>query len=185
MVAAARRKVQKQLADVRAVAEILDPKSGCLSRRRRRFARLQEKFSRSKVPSQKQLSKQMASWVVGLFVVVATKVPCDNLDLERFFRLPKGHERRIHGRKHVGMRVVREGSTLLPTLDAHQQRAGLFTAEDLLPFRNHPVPVDQKEAQHRHKIMRRAASTKQRPKLFQEFNKSCSDEAKHTDSDDS
>jgi hypothetical protein len=73
-------KVQKQLADVRLVAETLDPKSGGLGQRWRQFARLQEKFSRSKVSSQKQLSKQMASWVVGLFVVVVSKVPWDNLD---------------------------------------------------------------------------------------------------------
>ena len=185
MVAPARRKVQKQLADVRLVAETLDPKSGDVDKRRQEFVRLQEKFSRSKVPSRKQLSKQMASWIAGLFVVVVAKVPWDNLDLERFFRLPKGHERRIHGHKHVGMRVVREGATLLPTLDAHQQCAGLFTTEQLLPYCNHPVPVDQNESQHRHQVMRRAASTKLRPKLLQELNNRCLDEGKHTDLDDS
>ncbi len=183
MVAPTRQKVQKQLVDIRLVAATLDPKTGSLARRRRRFARLQEKYSRSKEPSQKQLSKQMASWVVGLFVLVVGKVPCDNLDLERFFRIPKGHERRIHGHKHVGMRVVREGATLLPTLDVHHQRVDLFTAEQLLPYRNHPIPGDQIEAQHRHQVMRRAASTKQRPGLLQELNKSVSDERKHTDLD--
>ena len=78
----------------------------------------------------------------------------------------------------MGMRVVREGATLLPTLDAHQQHAGLFTAEQLLPDRNHPVPVAHQEARHRHQVMRRAASTKQRPKLLQELNARCSDEGK-------
>ena len=183
MVAPTRQKAQRQLADIRLVAATLDPKTGSLARRRRRFARLQEKYSRSAVPSQKQLSKQMASWIVGMFVVVVAKVPYDNLDLERFFRIPKGHERRIHGHKHVGMRVVREGATLLPTLDVHHQRAELFTAEQLLPYRNHPIPVDQIEAQHRHQVMRRAASTKQRPELLQELNKSVSDERKHSDLD--
>jgi hypothetical protein len=81
VVAPTRQKVQKQLVDIRLVAATLDPKTGSLARRRRRFARLQEKYSRSKEPSQKQLSKQMASWVVGLFVLVVGKVPCDNLDL--------------------------------------------------------------------------------------------------------
>ena len=181
MVAPTRQKAQTQLADIRLVAATLDPKTGSLARRRRRFARLQEKYSRSTVPSQKQLSKQMASWVVGLFVLVVAKVPYDNLDLERFFRIPKGHERRIHGHKHVGMRVVREGATLLPTLDVHHQRVDLFTAEQLLPYRNHPIPVDQIEAQHRHQVMRRAASTKQRPELLRELRKSCSDKRKHTD----
>lgn len=166
--------------DVRLVAATLDPKKGSLLRRRQRFARLQEKFSRSKVASQKQLSKRMASWVAGLFVCVTLgrNVPWDNLDLERFFRLPKGHERRIHGHKHVGMRVVREGASLLPTLDAHQKHVGQFTAEQLLPYRKHPAPIDQQKAQHRHRVMRRAASTKQRPLLLQELKKKCLDDAK-------
>src|SRR4029453_9552291 len=32
-------------------------------------------------------------------------LPQDNLDLERWFRQPKGHERRIHGHRHVGVRL--------------------------------------------------------------------------------
>lgn len=182
----ARIEVQKQLADVRLVAETLDPKSGGLTQRRRRFTTLQERFSRSQVPSRKQLGKQMASWAAGLFVGgKAGKVPWDNLDLERWFRLPKGHERRIHGRKHVGMRIVREGATLVPTLDAHGTQAGQFTAAELVPYRNHPVPVDQKEARHRHQVMRRASSTKQRPKLLRELEKRCLDESKQRGVDDS
>lgn len=182
-----RREVQQQLGDVRLVAATLDPKSGSLSRRRQRFVRLQEKFSRSKVASQKQLSKRMASWIAGLFVCVTLgrNVPWDNLELERWFRLPKGHERRVHGHKHVGMRVVREGATLLPTLDAHQEHPQLFTAQELLPFRNHPVPTDQQQAQRRHQIMRRAASAKLRPKLLQELNQHNTDKAKMHDLDDS
>ena len=43
----------------------------------------------------------------------------DNLDLERWFRLPKGHERRIHGHRHAGVRIVQEGPTLVHALDAH------------------------------------------------------------------
>jgi hypothetical protein len=186
-VALARSEVQKQLADVREVAATLDPKKGCRSRRRGRFIRLQEKFSRSPVASQKQLSKRMASWLCGLFVCVAvgSNVPWDNLELERFFRLPKGHERRIHGHKHVGMRVVREGASLIPTLDAHQQHPGPFTAQELLPYHKHPVPTDQQQAQRRHQIMRRAASKKLRTQLLDELNKPCADKAKSPDSDDS
>ena len=33
----------------------------------------------------------------------------DNLDLERWFRLPKSHERRIHGRRHAGIWIVQDG----------------------------------------------------------------------------
>jgi hypothetical protein len=186
-VAVARGEVQKQLADVRRVAATLDPKSGSRSRRRQRFVRLQEKFSRSQTVPQKQLSKRMAGWIGGLFVCVTLgrNVPWDNLDLERFFRLPKSHERRIHGHKHVGMRVVREGATLLPTLDAHQQQPGLFTAQQLLPYHKHPVPSDQQRTQRRHQVMRRAASTKLRPQLLQELNKPRLDEAKNTGLDNS
>ena len=45
-------------------------------------------------------------------------MPRDNLDLERWFRVPKGHERRIHGRCHAGVRIVQEGATMLLALDA-------------------------------------------------------------------
>jgi hypothetical protein len=179
---AARRKVQKQLADVHLVAATLDPKNGSPSKRKRAFVRLQKQFAKSKKASQQRLSEQMKSWLPGLFVGGRLRtMPWDNLDLERFFRLPKGHERHIHGRKHVGMRTVREGATLLPTLDAHQQHEGQFTAEELLPYRNHPAPIDQQKAQHRHQVMRRAASTKQRPKLLQELKKRCLDDEKQPD----
>jgi hypothetical protein len=186
-VASTRREVQKQLADVRVVAATLDPEKGSRSRRRQRFIRLQEKFSRSPVAAQKQLSQRMVGWIAGLFVCVTLgrKVPWDNLALERFFRVPKGHERRIHGHKHVGMRVVREGATLVPTLDAHLEHPGLFTAEQLLPYHQHPVPPDQQQAQRRHQVMRRAASTKLRPKLLQELNQTIPDKAKKPDFDGS
>lgn len=186
-VASARRDVQKQLADVRSVAATLDPRTGSLSRRRQRFVRLQEKFSRSEAVSPKQLSKRMASWIAGLFVCVTLgrKVPWDNLELERWFRLPKGHERRIHGHKHVGMRVVREGATLLPTLDAHHEHPQPFTAQELFPYRKQPVPIDQQQVQRRHQIMRRAASTKLRARLLQELNQPDSYKAKLPDFDGS
>ena len=45
----------------------------------------------------------------------------DNLDLERWFRLPKSHERRIHGHRHAGVRIVQEGPTLVLVLDAHHR----------------------------------------------------------------
>jgi hypothetical protein len=162
--------VVPQVADVRVVAETLDPQSGRLSQRRAQFAALQARFAGSAVPFHAQLSKLMASWAPGLFVGgKAGNAPWDNLDLERWFRLPKGHERRIHGHKHAGVRLVREGPTLLPALDAHRGREGLFTAEELHPYRDHPAPADQKAAQHRHRVMRRARSQKQRAKLLQEL----------------
>jgi hypothetical protein len=170
VVAGSRVAIQKQVADVRSVAETLEPKGGGLARRRRQFAALQKRFARSEVPSEKQLGQQMARWSAGLFVGgLAGNVPWDNWDLERWFRLPKGHERRIHGHKHAGVRLVREGSTLLPALDAQGRHAGLFTIAELHPYRDCPVPVDQEQTRHRHRIMRRARSTKQRTRLLQDL----------------
>jgi hypothetical protein len=169
-VAEARVAIHQQVADVRLVAETLDPQSGRLLQRRAQFTALQERFAESEVPSHEHLSKLMASWAPGLFVGgKAGNVPWDNLDLERWFRLPKGHERRIHGHQHAGVRLVREGPTLLPALDAHREHNGLFTAEELYPYRDHPAPADQTAAQHRHQVMRRARSPKQRAKLLQEL----------------
>jgi hypothetical protein len=169
-VAEARVVIQQQVADVRCVAETLDPVNGRLAERRAQFATLQERFAQSAAPFHEHLSQLMARWEPGLFVGgKAGKVPWDNLDLERWFRLPKGHERRIHGHKHAGIRLVREGPTLMPALDAHLEHEGQFTAEELHPYRDHPVSADQEAAQRRHRVMRRARSKKQRTKLLQEL----------------
>ena len=177
-VAAARVAIQEQVADVRLVAETLDPQSGRLAQRRAQFATLQEQFAQSEVPFHAHLSKLMTNWAAGLFVGgKAGNVPWDNLDLERWFRLPKGHERRIHGHQHGGVRLVREGPTLLPALDARREHEGLFTAEELYPYRAQPAPADQQAAQYRHRVMRRARSKKQRAKLLQELEQRCLDES--------
>jgi len=135
-----------------------------------RFAVLQERFDSSATPFHQHVSKVMASWAPGLFVGGnAADVPWDNLDLERWFRLPKGHERRIHGHRHAGIRLVLEGPTLMPVLDAHREHDGPFTAEELHPYRHHPAPADQEAALHRRRVMRRARSPKQRLALLREL----------------
>jgi hypothetical protein len=170
--------LQEQVADVRKVAETLDPQSGRLAQRRAQFATLQEQFAESESPFHAHLSKMMTNWTAGLFVGgKAGNVPWDNLDLERWFRLPKGHERRIHGRKHAGVRLLREGPTLLPALDAHREHDEPFTVEELHPYRAQPAPADQEAAQHRHRVMRRARSRKQRAKLLQELEQRYLDES--------
>ena len=66
------------------------------------------------------MAKVMLSFVAGLFVGAGKFEEIkDNLDLERWFRLPKSHERRIHGHRHAGVRIVLEGPTLVHALDAH------------------------------------------------------------------
>ena len=91
------------------------------------------------------------------------------LDLERWFRLLKGHERRIHGHKHAGVRIVQEGSTTALALDAHRAHRGLFTVDDLLPYRSARMPECQRQAMNRRKIMRKARSKTKRPKLLVEL----------------
>jgi hypothetical protein len=168
-VALSRSVIQRQVEDVRLVAETLDPQTDWLRQRRARFTALQKRFARSDSPFHQHLSKVMASFQPGLFVGLRGDVPWDNLDLERWFRLPKGHERRIHGRRHAGVRIVQEGPSLLLVLDAHREREGLFTAEQLHPYRQQPAPADQEAALHRRRIMRRARSKKQRPALLREL----------------
>jgi hypothetical protein len=83
--------------------------------------------------------------------------------------LPKGHERRIHGHRHAGVRIVREGSTMLLALDAQVSHPGPFDAADLLPYRWAPEPECQRQAINRRKLMRKARSKTKRPKLLAEL----------------
>ena len=109
----------------------------------------------------------MVSFVAGLFVGENTFAEIrDNLDLERWFRLPKSHERRIHGHRHAGVRIVQEGPTLVHALDAHLTHPGVFTVDDLLLYRTAPEPTCQCEAIQRRKIMKKARSRKKRPILL-------------------
>ena len=114
-----------------------------------------------------QMAVVMAAFAVGLFAGGGKLqgLPMDNLDLERWFRLPKGHKRRINGRRHAGVRLVQEGATLMPVLDAHRE-GGLFTARQLLDYRNAKLPADEQVAIERRKVMRKARSKKKRPVLL-------------------
>ena len=79
----------------------------------------------------------------------------DNLTLERWFRLPKSHERQIHGHRQAGVRIVQEGPTLVLALDAQVAHPGRFTAEELLPYRTAREPPCQWEALNRRKTRRK------------------------------
>jgi hypothetical protein len=112
------------------------------------------------------------SFLAGLFVGGGKfEEVRDNLDLERWFRLPKSHERRIHGHRHAGVRIVQDGPTLVLALDAHVAHPEPFTAEDLLPDRTAREPLCQREAWNRRKIMRKARSKKKRPLLLAELDR--------------
>ena len=107
------------------------------------------------------MTKMMTSFQAGLFAGSdLAGYPQDNLDLERWFRGPKSHERRIHGHKHAGIRIVREGATLIPTLDAHAHHPGVFTEQDLAGFATATAPASQLASQQRHGIMKKARKKK-------------------------
>jgi hypothetical protein len=125
------------------------------------------RFERTQDPIHGQMVQVMTSFLAGLFVGEGTFESIrDNLDLERWFRLPKGHERRIHGRRHAGVRIVQEGPTLVHALDAHLSHPEPFGVEDLLPYRSARPPECQRQAIHRRTIMRKARSKKKRPLLL-------------------
>lgn len=129
-----------------------------------------DRFEQAENPIHGHMARVMKSFLPGLFVGEAKfEEVRDNLDLERWFRLPKSHERRIHGHRHAGVRIVQDGPTLVHALDAHATHPGPFTPADLLPYRAARVPPCQREALNRRKIMRKARSKKERPILLAEL----------------
>jgi len=158
------QEVKEQVKEIQRVAETLDAEKGKVEERKEKFETLQTEYAEKEDEFHDGMATMMAAWMAGLFLPLplapGEQAPVDNLDLERWFRLPKGHERRIHGHKHAGVRIVQEGPTLVLTLDAHQEQDGPFTAEDLLPYRHAQPPQDQLEAMQRRKVMRKARSKK-------------------------
>jgi hypothetical protein len=152
------------------VAVTLEPGPEDVTEREEAFAALIDRFEATDDPIRHGMAAVMLSFLPGLFVgereYEAVK---DNLDLERWFRLPKSHERRVHGRRHAGTRLVLEGPTLVHALDAHATHPGLFTVDDLLPYRSAREPPCQAEARGRRTIMRRARSKTKRPSLLAEL----------------
>ena len=159
--------IRAYVEEVGEVAATLDPKQGNELQRKEKFAKLTTRFQRSHDPIHQPMAVVMTSFVAGLFVGETTFDEIrDNLDLERWFRLPKSHERRIHGHRHAGIRIVQEGPTLVHALDAHLTHPEAFTVDDLLPYRSAEEPACQREAMHRRKIMKKARSKKKRPILL-------------------
>jgi len=162
--------IRAHVDDVRAIQATLASDSGTCAERQAQFQVLQEQFRASDDPIRHHMGQVMASFAPGLFVGgEEADLPQDNLDLERWFRQPKGHERRIHGHRHAGVRLVQEGPTLLMALDAHIAHPEPFTAADLWPYRHSPAPTCQRQAMHRRAMMRRARSKKKRPLLLAEL----------------
>jgi len=159
--------------DRQAVDGILGPSATApRAEREARFISLQQEWESSADPVEQHFAKMMSGFEPGLLVGGETaEFPADNLDLERWFKGPKGHERRSHGHCHAGVRIVRQGPTLMLALDAHVHHEGPFTVDALEPYGHARVPERQQQAVDRGKIMRQARSRKKRPVLLTDLEK--------------
>ena len=152
------------------MAATLDPAGGDRAHRAEKFRALIDRLEDDEDPFRAHMFQLMTSFQPGLFVGEDDVEPVpDNLDLERWFRVPKGHERRIHGHRHAGVRIVQEGPTLVHALDAHLAHPEPFAVEDLFPYRRAREPACQRQALKRRKIMRKARSKKKRGRLLAEL----------------
>jgi hypothetical protein len=169
-VAAEQKEIREYVKDIEKIAATLKPGGENSADRQKKFEELIDEFKPAEDPIRQHMVKVMISFLAGLFVGAGKFEEIkDNLDLERWFRLPKSHERRIHGHRHAGVRIVQEGATMVHALDAHAAHPGPFTVDDLLAYRTAREPPCQKQAINRRKVMRKARSKKQRPILLAEL----------------
>ena len=170
LVASEQETLRGYVKEIAEVSATLEPGTGNCPQRQAKFEELRDRFEKSAGPIHDHMVRLMIAFCGGLFSGgddVAELL--DNLDLERWFRLPKSHERRIHGHRHAGVRIVQEGPTLVLVLDAHHAHPGPFTAQDLLPYRSAQEPECQRQAMDRRKVMRKARSKKKRKELLEEL----------------
>jgi len=154
-------RIASYLATVQQIWNTLCPEQGTRDARLTTFRQFCQQLAGTDDPITRHRSQVMQSFEAGLFVGSPERdLPLDNLDLERWIRAPKGHERRIHGRQHVGRRMIVEGATLLPALDAHIRRTEPFMVHDVLPYVHVEVPASQQQAVTRHRMMTQARSKK-------------------------
>lgn len=166
------KQVAGYVATIRKVDVTLDPTTNRCVKRQQLYVALERKLLNDEDKICQQMGRVMASFKPGLFAGGGRgDWPRDNLDLERWFRLPKGHERRIHGRCHAGVRIVQEGATMMLALDAHRHHPHPFTEAELRPYSDAEVPDSQKEVIHRRKVMRAARSTTKRVGLLRKLEK--------------
>lgn len=162
--------IRRQVATVREVAATLDPTTGRSAARQGDFDAILSRLGGDGDPVHEHMADLMGSFRPGLFAGGDDLASVqDNLELERWFRVAKGHERRIHGHRHAGVRMVQEGAVLVHALDAHRTHPEPFGVDDLLVYRSAREPECQRRAIHRRGIMRRARSRTKRPKLLEEL----------------
>ena len=166
-------KVKIYVQDLQAVDRTLRPNDETTGEEREAQCILRrQEWESSADPMHQHFAKMMRSFELGLFVGgESADVPADNVDLARWLKCPKGHERRLHGRRHAGVRIVQQGPTLMLALDAHGHHDGSLTVDDLEPYGHARVPVSQQQAVERGKIMRKARSRKKRDALLADLEK--------------
>jgi hypothetical protein len=165
--------VKSYVQDLQAVARTLRPNDAPTGEEREaQFILRRQEGEASADPLHQHFATMMGSFEPGLFVGgESADFPADNLDLARWFKRPKGHERRLHGRRHAGVRIVQQGPPWLLALDAHVHHDGSFTVDDLEPYSHARVPVSQQQAVERGKLMRKARSRKKRDALLADLEK--------------
>ena len=131
--------IREYVKDIEKVAATLEPGGESCEDRQKKFKELSDRFERNEEPIRQHMARLMISFLAGLFVGAGKFEEIkDNLDLERWFRLPKSHERRIHGHRHAGVRIIQDGPTLVLALDAHVAHPGPFTPEESVAVPNRP-----------------------------------------------
>jgi hypothetical protein len=165
--------VGRYVKDRQAVDDTLKPHTTVTGEEREtQFIVLRQQWQSSADPIEQHFAKMLSSFEPGWFVGgEAADVPADHVDWERWFKGPKGHERRMPGRRHAGVRLVRQGPTLLLALDAQVHHDGPLTVDDLAPYGHARVPASQQEAVKRGQLMRKARSRKKRPMLLADLEK--------------
>jgi len=109
-VQAEQKTIREYVEDIEKVAATLEPGGESCEHRQEKFEELIDRFERNEDPIRQHMATLMTSFLAGLFVGAGKFEEIkDNLDLERWFRLPKSHERRIHGHRHAGVRIVKTG----------------------------------------------------------------------------
>ena len=114
MVKPGQEAIRLQVATIEKVAATLDPARGGSSSRPADFEAILARLEGDDDPIHQPMAGLMPSFRPGLFVGGddMDRVQ-DDLDWERWFGVPKGPERRIHGPRHAGVRIVREGATMM------------------------------------------------------------------------
>jgi hypothetical protein len=170
LVKSQQKAIRRHAETIAEVAATLDPTRGDSATRAAEFDAILARLDGDGDPTYDHMARLMHSFRCGLFLGGDDlDHVLDNLDLERWFRLAKGHERRIHGHRHAGVRLVQEGPTQVHALDAHHTHPERFNVDDLFLYRAASAPACQCQAIHRRKIMRKARSKTKRPLLLAEL----------------